>query len=656
MKNLNKLIYWSYASLFFFIPLIFVPCSYELFEFNKIVLVYFFTIIILWSWLTKIILQKKLIFHHTFWDIPLILFLFSQIISTIFSIDPHTSIFGYYSRFNGGLLSTLCYLTLYWAAVNNLNKQKAKKIITFALAGGVLVAVYGIAQHFGIDKDYWVQDVQRRVFSTLGQPNWLAAYLNILIFLTIRHPECSEGSPQHKKSKGFLHSLKTPQNDAILYLLFSIFYTTLLFTKSRSGFLGFVIPFSIWLIHNLKTGRDLCLKNKKLKNTGLTVLITIILSISIGIPFSVKDKLNVSFLSDVPNSQPATRNSQSGLNITPSSNIRRIVWQGGINLWKQNPIVGTGIETFGYSYYWVRPNEHNTTSEWNFIYNKAHNELINFAATTGTLGIATYLVLIITALIFSLKNCLYSIFYILISISITNFFGFSVVTTSLFFFLLPGIVWIAEGKKHPPKNLQGLEFPTLKVNRIVKTILTGSTTIIFLILISFIVCYWLADFHYAKGEKYAKSGLLNSGIEHLNRAIRLNPLEPNFYSERGVTYAKLAGYFAQENEIEEAEKYIKPAENDLQTALNISPYHINFYKSKARIYYYLALYDLNLLEKGIKTLEKAEKLAPTDPKIPFNIAQIYQTLDENNKAKKYYQKTLELKPNYLEAKERLEEL
>ncbi len=652
MKILNKVIFWSYSVLVFFVPLFFTPWNFELFQFNKMVLVYLLTIIILWSWITKSIISKKFIFKQTFWDIPLILFLFSQIISTIFSIDPHTSIFGYYSRFNGGLISTLCYLTLYWAAVSNLNKEKTKKIITFGLAGGLIVAVYGIAQHFGIDKDYWVQDVQRRVFSTLGQPNWLAAYLNILIFLTIRHPECNEGSPQNKKSKGILHSLNAAQNDAVFYLLFSIFYITLLFTKSRSGFLGFIIPFGIWLIHNVWTGHNLSLQNKKLKKTAFITLLTISLSILIGIPFSFKDKLNISFLSDIPSSPPATSYQLPATDITPSSDIRKIVWQGAIKLWHQKPVIGTGVETFGYSYYWVRPKKHNLTSEWNFLYNKAHNEYLNYAATTGTLGLATYLILIFTAFIFAIRNSLGSIFYILCSLIITNFFGFSTVTTSFFFYFLPGLYWILN--KNPKFQIPDSNFSyKLKSKQL---LLLFTNTLIAIVLLTAAGRYWLADFFYAKGEKYAEIDLLNTAEDYYSTAIKLNPLEPNFYSDRGVLYAKLAAYYSQNNQEEKSQKLVQTAVNNCLKALDISPYHLNFYKNHTMAHYYLAVYDLELLNNAVEMLKQAQELAPTDPKIPFNIAQIYQTLDENNKAKEYYQKALDLKPNYEKAAAAIEKL
>src|SRR3989338_58968 len=86
-------------------------------------------------------------------DIPLVLFLASQIISTLLSVDRHVSIFGYYSRFNGGLLSVISYLLLYYAFVTNFPKEKIKKLLFIVLSSGFIVSIYGILEHFAIDKD-----------------------------------------------------------------------------------------------------------------------------------------------------------------------------------------------------------------------------------------------------------------------------------------------------------------------------------------------------------------------------------------------------------------------------------------------------------------------------------------------------------------------
>jgi len=117
---LDKIISYSFYLLFFLTPLFWSSLNHELFEFNKMFLVYAFTVTITGVWVLKMISEKVLIFKRTPLDIPLLLFLGANILSTIFSIDPHTSIFGYYSRSNGGLLSIISYLLLYWASNSSI--------------------------------------------------------------------------------------------------------------------------------------------------------------------------------------------------------------------------------------------------------------------------------------------------------------------------------------------------------------------------------------------------------------------------------------------------------------------------------------------------------------------------------------------------------
>jgi len=366
-----------YLALFFFTPLLFCTANSELFELPKMYFVYFMTTIILFTHLYNYFSNKVILFKKTSLTIPISIFLFSQILSTFFSIDRHTSIFGYYSRLNGGLLSTISYCLLYFILCIYITPKLRKKIIKFILISGSLVAIYGILEHFGIDKNYWVQDVQNRVFSTLGQPNWLAAYLNILIPFSLNSP------------------------------LAILLFICLIYTKSKSGIIAclFILP--------------LCFKKSKITYFNYFVIICLALSF---------------FLIKKPSAPtPPT------LNITASTDIRKIVWQGAIDLYKQYPILGTGVETFAYTYYWTRPASHNLTSEWDFLYNKAHNEYINFLATTGTIGFVAYMFLLICTLFYFTKNKQYLFLAAYISILITNLTGFSVVTISLLFYLLPAL-------------------------------------------------------------------------------------------------------------------------------------------------------------------------------------------------------------------------
>ena len=125
-KWCNRIIEYSFYALFFFVPLVLAGDTSELFEFNKMWLAFGLGLVIFAAWSSKAIIQGQLKIQRTPLDIPIMIFFVSQVISTLFSWDQHVSIWGYYSRFNGGLLSTILYIFLYYAFTSNLlRKSKA---------------------------------------------------------------------------------------------------------------------------------------------------------------------------------------------------------------------------------------------------------------------------------------------------------------------------------------------------------------------------------------------------------------------------------------------------------------------------------------------------------------------------------------------------
>jgi putative inorganic carbon (HCO3(-)) transporter len=373
--------------LFFLVPLILWPFTSEVFEFNKMVVVYIFTTLIVATWLTRTVLVRKFIFRRTILDIPLLVFLGSQLISTVLSIDPSTSWFGYYSRFNGGLLSVICYSLLYWAFVSNLDRKSALRTLYTMLISATLVSVYGVLEHFGIDKNIWVQDVQSRVFSTLGQPNWLSAWLVALIPVTWTFALNSK-----TQISNFKQTLNTKSKilNIIPYILSILYFWTLIFTKSRSGLLGFGVAFLLFW------GFVFWSKRKQIgeiiKPFAIICSSILVISLVSGTQFtpSIASLLSNQVTNGQASAPQGTALETGG---TESGTIRKIVWKGAVQVWLHYPIFGSGVETFAYSYYMYRPTEHNSTSEWDFIYNKAHNEFLNIAANSGTIGLFSYLFL-----------------------------------------------------------------------------------------------------------------------------------------------------------------------------------------------------------------------------------------------------------------------
>jgi len=641
-KSLDRVIEFAFYLLFFLVPLILTPWNYELFEFNKMMLTYCLAVVILSAWLMRMVLEKKLIFRRTLLDLPLILFLLSQLISTIYSLDQHTSLWGYYSRFNGGLFSTLTFILLYWAFVANMNKEKTLLSIRYLLYTTALVSLYGLAEHFGIDAQYWVQDVQRRVFSTLGQPNWLAAWLVALLPLAWALAFTQEKLFQKK------------QLVLLGYLFSSLLYLCLLYTKSRSGFIGFAFAYAafwglVLIFHRQKI-------KEILKRLVILNLILLVISLLVGTPWTFSVREVTQKIKPQPETTISTETELPPL-ITESGEIRQIVWQGAIDIWKNHPFFGTGVETFAYAYYEYRPRAHNDVSEWDFLYNKAHNEYLTILANTGLAGLITYLGFISLFLFWTLKQIikkkakdylLTALFAGYLSLLVTDFFGFSVVATSLLFFLIPALVFTLVSEPKPQTEVK--KEKEIETKQWLVMLVIACLGLFLLLQLAQI---WYADTRFALAEKLNQSAWYEKASQELQTAIRLRPDEPYFHNEMATA---LAGIATLEKEASLAGQLAETAISQSDIALKTSPAHLNFWKNRAKMLISLSSLDPQYQQAALSVLLHTAEMAPTDAKIFYNLGLLYVYLGQKGTAMETLEKTIELKPNYTQARYQLAQL
>jgi len=687
-KSYHSLQFWIifFFQLFFLtVPLVFTWINEELFEFNKIVLVYAYTLIIVTLWLARMICQKKLLWRKTPFDVPILLFLISQLLSTVFSINLHTSIFGYYTRFNGGLLSTISYILLFYAFINTVEKKHLSSIFFSTFLSALLVSLMAIPEHFGhsfscllinlgrgealsssiYTVSCWIQDVQTRVFASFGQPNWLAAYAITLIPLGVL---LSSGKLTGEKN----FQIGTWQRYFYACTTLALFLT-LLFTKSRSGFIGLVISFLFGLgllgIHFIASRRSQALQKINFKKSVLLVeIVGVILAVSFfGTPFTptlpalLSSQKSPATASAAP-AQAVNRLDEGG---TDSGDIRRIVWSGAIDVWKRYPVFGSGVETFAYSYYRDRPISHNLVSEWDFLYNKAHNEFLNFLATTGFVGLATYLFFLGSAILLPLlpESVLRS-FYAkkhhfkgndslfvggaisvgIVALTISNFFGFSTVMVSALLFLLPACWLIFSGFSEEltpeTENTQ-----TVSANQVVVLCL-----LFFVSFVLFIRIYnmWESDRIFALGKQMSQANQINIGLPLLEQAVLMAPDEPYFYEELAIVNALIAAALSTNNSSTVAAQFTKRSIDLSNQMIAMNSVNLNFYKSQARVYSQLVDVDAQYIGKAKESLLAATKLAPTDPKLVYNIALIELSDGNRNQGLQNLQKSISMKSNYIQ--------
>ena len=654
-RYLRLMVSRLFQVLFLILPLVWTGRTSELFELPKMFMVYIFTILILAVWLMRMVGQRKILWQKTPFTIPLIIFFISQLVATIVSIDRHTSLFGYYSRFHGGLISTVSYLILFFALVSNVPQKAIKSLIVALVCGGVVVSLYALPEHFKISPsclilrgqastDCWSEatNPKYRIFGTFGQPNWLAAYLTMILILPL-----SWGLADFKKQK-------------LMWGLFGVFLLTLIFTKSRSGLAATGVGLTgYWSMVFWFRGRLIKLKRVGLNFTVVAAMVAVLL-LSFGegvLPSSMKRE--ASQTKEVTPT-PLAAGTQLETGGTESGDIRRIVWKGAIDIWRHYPWFGSGVETFAYSYYFFRPSEHNLVSEWDYLYNKAHNEFLNLAATSGTFGLASYLVIMIgygwwtvkqiKSEKLKMKNAadkkqsqlvLMALLAGFMAVATSNFFGFSTVVVGLLFFMFPALAW----RMATPDANEKVEQTKIKFELLVgwQLILIVSLYMVWR------TANWLrADMAYATGKQAESTDYLTA-LTNLQEAVRLLPREPVYKDELGQAAGAAALSLLTVNESSAAAQMAEAALELSDEVIWLSPVNINFYKSRARLLVDLLAFDPSLLDQAHETLSKALTLAPTDAKLWFNLALVEIQQNKLEQAQATLLKTIELKRDYEQA-------
>jgi hypothetical protein len=151
-KKLGEVSKISLYLLVFLLPLFWLPFSFETWELNKLYLFFFLTLISFLFWLAKmIVVDKKIRFYRTPLDVLVLSFLIIVTLSTIFSIDKNTSLFGSYGRFFNGLVATWIFALFYFLITNSSSfGAKPSTLTKLFLISVFLVVLMSYFSIFGI--------------------------------------------------------------------------------------------------------------------------------------------------------------------------------------------------------------------------------------------------------------------------------------------------------------------------------------------------------------------------------------------------------------------------------------------------------------------------------------------------------------------------
>ncbi|MGI6379698.1 MAG: O-antigen ligase family protein [Anaerolineae bacterium] len=361
--------------------------------------------------------------------IPALLLLGTYLLSTAFSVTPRISFWGSYERLQG-TYSLLSYVVIGLSVLFLMRKgQQVERLLLTMVLTSVPVALYGIAQHYGLDPLPWGGDVTERVAGSLGNAIFIAAYLVMVVPVTLaqwlrvwRTETAAWSSRRQALSAAILLVLFIAQTylwaavglGAGIWLGMAIWalaaglgwrlggsprrwamlglYQTVLaaqvvcivFSQSRGPWLGLAAGLALFFVVALvASGRRriaLALGAGALVGAGLLGL----LNVENGPLERLRDLPYVGRLGRIFEVQSGT------------GRVRVLIWQGALEMITDDPlraVVGYGPESMyvAYAPYYAPELAH--LERRSALPDRSHNETYDALITTGVLGFAAYMYL-----------------------------------------------------------------------------------------------------------------------------------------------------------------------------------------------------------------------------------------------------------------------
>ena len=349
---------WILAVGVFLIPLSFFPTVFSEFVLPKLLLarllVMVLTVVLVAGWLR----QGAVTWKRTALDLPLLAFVVSAAISTIFAVNLNLAMFGTYSRWEG-LLTITTYALLFWLAVQLISGERDARWLTWSLLfSGYLIAAVAVLQAtFGVLGGGYFQSPYIRADATLAHPDFLGIFLAML--LPVAFAKLIAGQ------SGLTRLLA-----ANLVVVLSL---GLVATFTRSAWIGAVIGVAVVLA--LPGGRFRVVP---------VIAFAAVLVIAFGAlalfvtarPTAVPSGVANVYARIVSIADPSS----------PAIAGRLIVWRDTLPLIASRPILGYGPDTFGV----VSP-LFQTSDRTGVLWDKPHEESLGVLATQGVVGFVTYL-------------------------------------------------------------------------------------------------------------------------------------------------------------------------------------------------------------------------------------------------------------------------
>jgi len=317
-----------------------------------------------------------------------------------------------------GLVTITLYMFLFITA--RLYLVPDEGLFKIILVTAIIVSIYGILQTMNFDpfpRDVLRENWSSRAFSTMGNPNFLGSYIVLIIPTSI-----------------YFYIIKKNITGLTAY---AILFYCLLSTGTRGAWLGTIASIMAFAaIHYMY------FRYSKGEFTRYIILLVITILLLALYNFNTEGAFIDRFLSIARDANEfltkGDRADYSGAN-------RGFIWKRVAELIKKRPLAGYGIENLGEAFkkYYTK----DMIELWNEVryLDKAHNEYLHIAVTSGIPSLLVYLTFISQIILkglFRLKNCKTALLILssVIGYMTAAFFNISVVSVAYVYWIFLGLL------------------------------------------------------------------------------------------------------------------------------------------------------------------------------------------------------------------------
>jgi len=605
VKTCEKVSKVSIYLLVFLLPILFLPWTANVLDFNKQALLIVLVFVSLFAWILKILISGKASFNLSLVHILIAVLFLVYTASTIFSSWRYGSFWGWPQVSSESLLSLLGLLLLYFLVVNIFEKKEIFYLMVSLVISGFLAMLYGALQLFG--KFLIPVGFTKAVsFNTIGGVNNLAVFVAILLPLII-----------------ILVTISTERYLRIFFIA----------AAALSAVLLLLINFSIawWLVI---AGSALIIafgmQKRNIFDSRWLVLPMFFLALALFFSF---------FMFQIP----GTPDRPVEVFLTHRASFD-IAW----NALKENPVVGSGPGTFIYNFSKYKDIGFNQNPLWSIRFEWASSKFLTILATCGILGALSFLSLIGFFIFYGIKFLFrkpkkakaevpnkdeeglnkesfwlfgLGIFISFLTVSTAYFLCQSNLSLDFVYFLFMGS-FISLFPHTAKKEI------LLKPSSLITLGLTFTFTVVFIFGLGLFIFEgqrYVASASYLKGLGIWQQEENDGTLRHLERAVRVSPGVDLYWRELSQVYLQnineAAGRtdLSQEEITQKIQLYIDSAVNSAKAATDTNPKNVANWSVRGFIYQNMIGVVGGTKDWAVDSYKEALKLEPSNPYFPTQI-------------------------------------